>query len=110
MSGRLAGYAAEIERYLRGETGIKRGELDDDKFLTGARPEAGEFQAMKSYELTGGGRRLGQGQAGSLVGGGRNAPRSSPGVTGGAGSSVSRGRPGITGPPPTDGPAVPRPR
>lgn len=81
MSGRLAGYAAEIERYLRGAAGVKREELDDDKSLTGARREASEFQ--KSYERTGGGRRVGQGQAGSLVSGGRNAPRSSPGGTGG---------------------------
>ncbi|MER9600343.1 hypothetical protein [Mesorhizobium sp. M0244] len=48
MSGRLAGYAAEIERYLRGESGVKREELDDDKSVTGARREVGEFQAMKS--------------------------------------------------------------
>ena len=71
MSGRLAGYAAEIERYLRGAAGVKREELDDDKSVTGARREASEFQAMKSYERTGGGGRLGQGQAGSTVGGGR---------------------------------------
>ncbi|CCV16336.1 relaxase/mobilization nuclease domain-containing protein [Mesorhizobium sp. STM 4661] len=83
MSGRLAGYAAEIERYLRGAAGVKREEPDDDKSLTGARREASEFQAMKSYERTGGGGRVGQGQAGSLVSGGRNAPRSSPGGTGG---------------------------
>ncbi|MEI9402654.1 relaxase/mobilization nuclease domain-containing protein [Mesorhizobium argentiipisi] len=83
MSGRLAGYAAEIERYLRGAAGVKREELDDDKSLTGARREASEFQAMKSYERTGGGGRVGQGQAGSFVSGGRNAPRSSPGGTGG---------------------------
>ncbi len=89
MSGRLAGYAAEIERYLRGESGVKRKDLDDDKSLTGARRAASEFQAMKSYERTGGGGRLGQGQAGSTVGGGRNAARSSPGGTGVVGSSVS---------------------
>lgn len=93
MSSRLAGYAAEIERYLRGESGVKREELDDDKSLTGARREAGEFQAMKSYQLTGGGGRLGQGQTGSTVGGGRSAPRSSPGVTGVVGSSASSGAP-----------------
>ena len=89
MSGRLAGYAAEIERYLRGESGVKREELDDDKSATSARRDAGEFQAMKGYERTGGGGRLGQGQAGSTPGGRRNAPRSSPGVTGVAGSSMS---------------------
>ncbi len=89
MSGRLAGYAAEIERYLRGATGVKREELDDDKSAMSARREAGEFQAMKSYERTGGGGRLGQGHAGSMVSGGRNPPRTSPGVTGVAGSSMS---------------------
>ncbi|PZV40142.1 relaxase/mobilization nuclease domain-containing protein [Mesorhizobium kowhaii] len=94
MSGRLAGYAAEIERYLRGESGVKREELDDDKSATGARREASEFQAMKSYERTGGGGRLGQGQAGSTGGG--NAPRSSPGGRGMAGSSVSSGAPKST--------------
>lgn len=89
MSGRLAGYAAEVERYLRGEAGIKREDLDDDNSLTGARREAGEFQAMKSHGRVGGGGRVGQGQTGSVVGGGRNVPRSSPGVTGVAGSSMS---------------------
>ncbi|RUY33607.1 hypothetical protein EN978_36535, partial [Mesorhizobium sp. M7A.F.Ca.US.001.04.1.1] len=90
MSGRLlAGYAAEIERYLRGGSGVKREDLDDDKSATSARREAGEFQPMKSYERTGGGGRLGQGQAGSTQGGRRNAPRSSPGGTGGG--SVSSG-------------------
>ncbi|TGV11355.1 hypothetical protein EN816_24140 [Mesorhizobium sp. M8A.F.Ca.ET.173.01.1.1] len=89
MSGRLAGYAAEIERYLRGESGVKREDLDDDKSLTGARREASEFQAMKSFERTGGGGRLGHGQAGPTLGGGRNAARSSPGGRGVAGSSVS---------------------
>ncbi|RWE28122.1 MAG: hypothetical protein EOS78_32620, partial [Mesorhizobium sp.] len=93
MSGRLAGYAAEIERYLRGESGVKREDMDDDKSVTGARREAGEFQAMKSYELTGGGGRLGQGQAGSTLGGGRNAARSSPGGAGAAGISMSSGAP-----------------
>ncbi|BCG97809.1 relaxase/mobilization nuclease domain-containing protein [Mesorhizobium sp. 131-2-1] len=91
MSGRLAGYAAEIERYLRGESGVKREELDDDKSAMSARREAGELQAMKSYERTGGGGRIGQGQAGSTPGGRRNAPRSSPGGTGGG--SVSSGAP-----------------
>lgn len=93
MSGRLAGYAAEIERYLRGGSGVKREDLDDDKSATGARREAGEFQAMKSYDRTGGGGLLGQGQAGSTVGGGRNAPRSSPGGLGAAGSSMSSSAP-----------------
>ncbi|MER9859072.1 MULTISPECIES: relaxase/mobilization nuclease domain-containing protein [unclassified Mesorhizobium] len=89
MSGRLAGYAAEIERYLRGATGVKREELDDDKSATSAGREAGEFQAVKSHERTGGGGRLGQGQAGSMVSGGRTPPRSSPGGRGVAGSSIS---------------------
>lgn len=89
MSGRLAGYAAEIDRYLRGAAGMKREDLDGDKSLTGARRGASEFQAMKSYERTGGGGRLGQGQAGSTVGGVRTAPRSSPGGTGVAENSMS---------------------
>ena len=96
MSGRLAGYAAEIERYLRGAAGVKREELDDDKSVTGARREAGEFQAMKSYERTGGGGRLGQGQAGSTVGGGGNPPRSSPGGKGVSGSSMTSRAPKST--------------
>ena len=49
MSGRLAGYAAEIERYLRGAAAVEREELDDDKSATSARREASEFRAMKSY-------------------------------------------------------------
>ncbi|MER8746025.1 relaxase/mobilization nuclease domain-containing protein [Mesorhizobium sp. M1004] len=93
MSGRLAGYAAEIERYLRGESGMKREELDDDKSATGTRREASEFQAMKSHERTGSSGRLGQGQAGSTAGGSRNAPLSSPGGLRAAGSSVSSGAP-----------------
>ncbi|MER9296840.1 relaxase/mobilization nuclease domain-containing protein [Mesorhizobium sp. M0621] len=105
MSGRLAGYAAEIERYLRGESGVKREELDDDKSVTGARREAGEFQAMKSYEGTGGGGRLGQGQAGSALGGGRNAPRSSAGGTGLAGSSMSNRAPTVVASSPKAGSA-----
>ncbi|MER9425544.1 relaxase/mobilization nuclease domain-containing protein [Mesorhizobium sp. M0317] len=96
MSGRLAGYAADIERYLRGESGVKREDLDDDKSLTGGRREASEFQAMKSHELTGGGGRLGQGQAGSTVGGGRSAPHSSPGGLGAAGTSMSSRAPKST--------------
>ncbi|MER9133825.1 relaxase/mobilization nuclease domain-containing protein [Mesorhizobium sp. M0768] len=91
MSGRLAGYAAEIERYLRGEAGVQREELDDDKSATSAGREAGEFQPVESYGRTGGGGRLGHGQAGSTLGGGRNAARSSPGGTGAAGSSMSSG-------------------
>lgn len=92
----MLGYAAEIERYLRGESGVKREDLDDDKSVTGARREAGEFQAMKSYELTGGGGRLGQGQAGSTLGGGSNTPRSSPGGLGASGSSMSSRAPKST--------------
>ncbi|MFU0506241.1 relaxase/mobilization nuclease domain-containing protein [Pseudaminobacter sp. NGMCC 1.201702] len=96
MSGRLAGYAAEIERYLRGESDVKREELHDDKSVTGARREAGEFQAMKSYGRTGGGGRLGQGQAGSTLGDGSNTPRSSPGGLGASGSSMSSRAPKST--------------
>lgn len=96
MSARLAGYAAEIERYLRGESGVKREELDDHKSVTGAGRAAGEFQAMKSYKRTGGGGRLGQGQAGSTLGGGRNASRSLAGGTGLAGSSMSKRAPKST--------------
>lgn len=89
MSGRLAGYAAEIERYLRGESGVKREELDDDKSAMSARREAGEFQVMK--RIGGGGLR--QGPARSTLGAGRNAPRSSPGATGVVGGSVPSGAP-----------------
>ena len=89
MSGHLAGYAAEIERYLRGGSGVTGEDLDDNKSLAGARHEASEFQAMKSDELTGGDVRLGQGQTGFLRGGGRNVPRSLPGGAGSAGSSMS---------------------
>ncbi|WP_137935497.1 relaxase/mobilization nuclease domain-containing protein [Mesorhizobium comanense] len=77
MSGRLAGYAAEIERYLRGAAGVKREELDDDKSATSGGP-------------------LGQGQAGSTLAGGRNAPRWSQAGTGVAGSSVASGAPKST--------------
>lgn len=77
MSGRLAGYAAEIERYLRGGSGVKREDLDDDKSATSGGP-------------------LGQGQAGSTLAGGRNAPRSSQAGTGVAGSSVASGAPKST--------------
>ncbi|MER8608315.1 relaxase/mobilization nuclease domain-containing protein [Mesorhizobium sp. M1233] len=93
MSGRLAGYAAEIERYLRGESGAEREDLDNDQSLTSARREAGEFQAMNSHERAGGGGRLGQGQAGSMGGGGTSVPRSSPGGLGAAGGSMSSGAP-----------------
>lgn len=96
MSGRLAGYAAEIERYLRGGSGIKREDLDDDEAAMSARREAGEFQAMKSYERASGGGRLGQGQTGSTVSGGRSAPLSALGGLGAAGGSVSSGAPKST--------------
>ncbi|MER9475192.1 relaxase/mobilization nuclease domain-containing protein [Mesorhizobium sp. M0520] len=96
MSGRVAGYGAEIDLYRGGESGVKREELDDDKSVTGAGPAAGEFQAIKSYERSGGGGSLGQGQAGSTAGGGRNAPRSSPGGLGAAGSSMSSRAPKST--------------
>ena len=39
MSGRLAGYAAEIERYLRGGSGVKGEDLDDNQSLAAARHE-----------------------------------------------------------------------
>jgi len=96
MTGRLAGYAAEIERYLRGGAGIKREELDDENSAMSARRGASEFQAMKGHARTGGGGRLGQGQAGSTLGGGRNAPRSSSGGLGASGSSMSSGAPKAT--------------
>ncbi|MER8402475.1 relaxase/mobilization nuclease domain-containing protein [Mesorhizobium sp. M1348] len=75
---------------------MKREDLDDDKSLTGARRAASEFQAMKSYELTGGGGRLEQGQAASTLGGGRSAPLSSPGGLGASGGSMSSGAPKAT--------------
>ncbi|MGN6770067.1 MAG: relaxase/mobilization nuclease domain-containing protein [Rhizobiaceae bacterium] len=69
MSRRLAGYAAEIERYLHGGSGVVREDPDDDDRTASARREAGEFQAMRIYERVGGSGRTGGGQAGSGSGG-----------------------------------------
>lgn len=46
MSGRLAGYAAEIERYLRIPGAGELGDLDNDKHLQAARRETADRQAM----------------------------------------------------------------
>jgi hypothetical protein len=70
---RLAGYAAEIERYLHGGSGTVREEPEDDNRTASARREAGEFQAMKSYERAGGGARPGSVPAGSVGGGGTSS-------------------------------------
>ena len=68
MSRRLAGYAAEIERYLHGVPMVV-GDPEEDQPSTSARREAGEFQAMGIYGRTGGSGRSGKGQAGSGSGG-----------------------------------------
>ncbi len=69
MSRRLAGYAAEIERYLHGGSGVGREDPDDDDRTASARREAGEFRAMRIYDRAGGIGRTGGGQAGSRSGG-----------------------------------------
>lgn len=46
MSGRLAGYAAEIERYLRMPGAGDLGDVDDDKLLQSARRESVDLRAM----------------------------------------------------------------
>ncbi|MHA6645750.1 relaxase/mobilization nuclease domain-containing protein [Mesorhizobium sp. A623] len=78
MSRRLAGYAAEIERYLHGPSTVRE-DPEEDEHISSARREAGEFQAMRLYERAGGSGRTGQGQAGST------------GSGGGAGSLAARG-------------------
>ncbi|RWM20619.1 MAG: hypothetical protein EOR73_14345 [Mesorhizobium sp.] len=52
MSRRLAGYAAEIERYLQGALIMQREDLDEDKAAAGARREVGAFQSLKGDEGT----------------------------------------------------------
>lgn len=81
MNRRLAGYAAEIERYLHGPSAIVRDDTEEDAPTASARREAGEFQAMRLYERAGGSGRIGQGQAGSTG-------------SGGAGSGAARGHTG----------------
>ncbi|RVC66800.1 hypothetical protein EN759_17595 [Mesorhizobium sp. M00.F.Ca.ET.038.03.1.1] len=49
MSGRLAGYAAEIERYLRMPGAGDLGDLDDDKLLQSARGKTVDLQAMSIH-------------------------------------------------------------
>ena len=68
MSRRLAGYAAEIERYLHGVPMVV-GDPEEDQPATSARREVGEFQAMRIYERAGGGGHSGKGQNGSGSGG-----------------------------------------
>ncbi|CAM5333096.1 hypothetical protein ATER59S_00316 [Aquamicrobium terrae] len=68
MSRRLAGYAAEIERYLHGVPMVGS-DPEEDERATSARREAGEFQAMRIYERAGGSGRAGGAQAGSASGG-----------------------------------------
>lgn len=82
MSRRLAGYAAEIERYLHGVPMVV-GDPEGDQPATSARREAGEFQAMRIYERAGGSGRTGGVQAGS-----RNS---------GSASRAAGGRPGAPG-------------
>lgn len=49
MSGRLSGYAAEIERYLRMPGAGDLEDLDDDKLLQSARRETVDVQAMSIH-------------------------------------------------------------
>ncbi|MGX5806174.1 relaxase/mobilization nuclease domain-containing protein [Bradyrhizobium sp. Arg314] len=49
MSGRLAGYAAEIERYLRMPGAGDLKDLDDDELLQSARRETADVQAMSIH-------------------------------------------------------------
>lgn len=53
MSRRLAGYAAEIERYLRGMP-VAHDDPKEDERAASARRETGELQAMGIYGRTGG--------------------------------------------------------
>lgn len=85
MSRRLAGYAAEIERYLHGPS-VVRDDPEEDEQISSARREAGEFQAMKIYERAGGSGRTGRVQAGSTASGGAG----SLGGRGGTGAPVAR--------------------
>jgi len=82
MSRRLAGYAAEIERYLHGVPMVG-GDPEEDQGAASARREAGEFQAMGIYGRTGGSGHSGGVQAGS--------------GSGGSASPVAGGRPGAPG-------------
>ena len=82
MSRRLAGYAAEIERYLHGVPMV-RDDPEEDERIASARREAGEFQAMRIYERAGGSGRAGGGHAGS--------------GSGGSASPAARGRTGAPG-------------
>ncbi|MDX8499107.1 relaxase/mobilization nuclease domain-containing protein [Mesorhizobium sp. VK4C] len=49
MSGRLAGYAAEIERYLRMPGAGDLDDLDDDMLLQSARRETADLRAMNIH-------------------------------------------------------------
>ncbi len=60
---RLAGYAAEIERYLHGMP-VVRDDPEEDERAASVRREAGELRAMQVYERAGGSGRSGGGQAG----------------------------------------------
>ena len=82
MSRRLAGYAAEIERYLNGMP-VVRDDPEEDERGASARRETGEFQAMGIYGRTSGSVRSGGGKAGS--------------ESGSSASSVAGGRTGAPG-------------
>jgi hypothetical protein len=85
MSRRLAGYAAEIERYLHGPSMVRE-DPEEDEHISSARREAGEFQAMRIYESAGGTGQTGQRQAGLTGSGGSG----SPGARAGTGGPVMR--------------------
>ncbi|MBE0564025.1 MAG: relaxase/mobilization nuclease domain-containing protein [Ochrobactrum anthropi] len=101
MSRRLAGYAAEIERYLHGVPMV-RDDPDNDDRTASARREAGEFQAMRIYERAGGSRRAGGGHAGSGSGG--SVSPAARGRTGAPGARAASSRT----PKPTAGTASPK--
>lgn len=95
MSRRLAGYAAEIERYLHGPFMV-RDDPEEDEHSASARREAGEFQAMRIYGRAGGGGKgraqadlTGSGGAGSLGGRGGTGAPATRSAFGGAPKAVS---------------------
>lgn len=97
MSRRLAGYAAEIERYLHGPAMV-RDDPEEDEHTSSARREPGEFQAMRIYESAGATGRTGQRQSGST--GSAGAGAGSLGARAGAGGPVMRSpfsRPSMSG-------------
>lgn len=95
MSRRLAGYAAEIERYLHGVPMVGD-DPEEDQRAASARREAGEFQAMRIYERAGGSGRAGGVQTGSGSGGSASpAARGRTGAPGARAASSRTPRPSV---------------